>query len=164
MRMCSTHFDGLRERVTTLGLGDLIVTDAETATEQLADQLAQEEVTAVNFDPLMSAHWGVCTNAMEMLATANPSVVGYLMEPEERSEDVVELATYPNGALVGDRLGAGVTWPRCPLCYLNMAHELTCRDRKCSLPKVDGHDWMLDRAAKEAHKKAVQLGVAKDDR
>jgi hypothetical protein len=55
---------------------------------------------------------------------------------------------------------AGRTWPRCPLCYLGLAHEVSCTDERCELPKVNGYDWMIDRAADDAAERWRQIGNA----
>jgi hypothetical protein len=102
------------------------------------------------------------TNATETLVRANLGVLGYLLEPETVPEESVahEYANYR--AVVRRVTPKELTWPRCPLCYLNLAHELTCTDRRCHLPKVAGYDWMLDRAVKDAVEKADELGVREE--
>jgi hypothetical protein len=56
--------------------------------------------------------------------------------------------------------GEGRTWPKCSLCYLNLAHELTCTG--CDLPKINGFDYMLDRAADDSLAQAKKLGLMEE--
>lgn len=85
----------------------------------------------------MAAHWAIVGNATRIIeAASGGGTILYLMGTGP--EDDVELPG-----------GEGRTWPRCPLCYLGLAHELTCRDDRCTLPKVDGYAWMIGVAADE---------------
>jgi hypothetical protein len=74
--------------------------------------------------------------------------------------DPIHLGLYANGDPDRARLeaaGVPLTWPRCPLCYIGIAHELTCTETRCTLPMVDGYAWMLDRAADDAKAEAARL-------
>ena len=44
---------------------------------------------------------------------------------------------------------------------LGIAHEISCTDRRCKLPRVDGYVWMLDRAANDVLAKAKSLRLVK---
>lgn len=137
MRICQDHWDRLREAVEQRGMADLIAPHPNRAITNLATELERGEPTLATYDPLMAAMWSVLSNATETIGqAAGASTVAYLMQPEDVPEDACELP------------GAnGRTWPRCPICYLGLAHELTCREQRCKLPKVDGYAWMIDRAA-----------------
>lgn len=136
MRFCQPHWDKLRTTIADRGLGDLIATDGETAVAQLTDALERREATPVNFDPLMNAHWAITANAMDLISKTGNSPL-YLMLPDDVAEDPV--------AGYGEQY-EGRTWPRCPLCYINLAHEVSCTDRRCTLDKVNGYDFFIERA------------------
>ncbi len=143
MRFCDDHWDRLRAAVEERGMGDLIADDPDRVVTSIARELEQGEPTLATFDPLMHAHWGIANNALQILRQANPASVGYLMQGDDAPEDKVDPLRYPGAN--------GRTWPRCPLCYLGLAHELSCNDNpRCKLPKVDGYAWMIDRAADES--------------
>lgn len=155
MRFCQTHWDRLRDALEERGLAELIAKDGERAAANLVNEAETGEATLANYDPLMRAHWAIVGNATRMLGErAGPSTVAYLMLADDVPEDVCELP------------GAnGRTWPRCPVCYLGLGHELTCRGGKCKLPKVDGFAWMIDRAADDQVElweklKAAEQGVS----
>lgn len=135
---CEDHWNRLRVAVEEEGLGELIAKSGERAATNTQQAVEKGCVTLANFDPLMGAHWAIMKNAMSIVGRAGSPL--YLMGDGE--EDPVEIPG-----------GEGRTWPRCPLCYLGLAHELTCKDGRCSLPKVDGYAWMIDRAAKEQREK-----------
>ncbi len=151
MRFCRDHWDQLRDAIDSRGLSHLIAPDGWTAMEQLGDQLKREQRgeepdTPVNYDPLMAAHWAITNNVMR---TLGPNAL-YMMSGGP--PDPVE--GYPGYE--------GRTWPRCPLCHINLAHEMTCTD---SLPKVNGYDWMIERAADDAveHVKGMRKGRLDED-
>lgn len=135
MKFCQDHWDRLRQAIEDRGLGDLISKDGELAVKRTARQVEEEDVTVATFDPLIGAFWAIAHNAMSVIESGGHSPL-YLMSDGE--EDPVELEG-----------GEGKTWPRCPLCYLGLAHELTCAGDGCMLPKVDGFAYMIDKAADE---------------
>lgn len=146
MKFCQEHWDRLRAKIDERGLAHLVGA-GDLAAAQVKDQLKQG-VTPVNFDPLMSAHWGIVANVVHVLEAGSadaPGDVLYLMSagPEE------PVAAREN-----------CTWPRCPLCFLNLAHDLACTDERCTLDRERGYDWMLDRAADEAKAQAEQLAAS----
>lgn len=137
MRFCQDHWDRLRAAIDERGLSHLIASDGRLAIEQLADQLqraqeGEEPVSPVNYDPLMAAHWSIVNNVMAQLG---PNAL-YLMSggPEDPVEGY------------GPKY-EGRTWPRCPLCYINLAHEVSCKEENCALSKENGYEWMINRAA-----------------
>ena len=106
----------------------------------------------------MGAFWAIGSNTMQVLG---PSAL-YLLGGPDAPQDPIDFTEYANGEAVRNRLallGKPLTWPRCGLCYAGLAHELTCSEEGCSLPKVDGHAWMLDRAADDALAEAKRLGL-----
>jgi hypothetical protein len=161
MNMCQQHWDRLREKIAERGLSELIAADGEIAAAQVADQLQRGESSPANFDPLMGAFWAIGSNVM---ATLGPNALYLVSGGPDAPQDPIDFSIYRNAAAVRGRLamfGIEPTWPRCGLCYLGLAHELTCDGTDCSLPKVDGYAWMLDRAADDAKAKAIELGLVK---
>lgn len=149
MKFCQDHWDRLRAAIEERGLGHLVAADGETAAAQQVAEIERGSQDVTTFDPLMSAHWAIASNALSTIEQAGGAPL-YLMT--EGPEDPVE----------GIPGGEGKTWPRCPLCYLGLAHELTCKDERCKLPKQDGYAWMLDRAADDALWKARGLGLLRE--
>ena len=49
---------------------------------------------------------------------------------------------------------------QCPLCLLNAWHEDVCADPACTLPKVNGYDGWIDRAADDMRAEADRLRSA----
>lgn len=175
MKFCQDHWDRLRARIEDRGLSHLIAPDGITAAAQIADQLERavdrleggailpargdldETVTPVNFDPLMSAHWAITANVMKQLGPDGMYLMG---GGDEGDEDPIDFGLYANGNATRQRMeaaGVPATWSRCPLCYIGLAHELSCTETRCTLPVVDGYAWMLDRAADDAATAASEL-------
>ena len=132
MRFCQPHWDALRAAIEVRGLTVLVSENGEEAAAKLAGAL-QEGPSIDNFDPLMNAQWLIATNAMQHISRAGGNPL-YLMMSDGAPEDPVE----------GH---AGRTWSRCPICYLNLAHEITCDGDGCKLDRKTGFDWMIERAA-----------------
>ena len=128
MQFCQPHWDSLRQAIKDKGLGVLVSETGEEAVTKAARQAAGED-TVDTFDPLMFAHNIIFSNVLENASQS----VGYLMG--DGPEDPVE----------GHE---GRTWPRCPICYLNLAHEISCGG--CDLPQETGYDWMIDRSSDDA--------------
>jgi len=143
MNMCQRHWDALRGEIDKRGLGHLVASSGQTAAQQMKDQLTKGEATPVNFDPLMAAFLAIGSNAMQTISAAGANPL-YLMTggPEDSVEG------HP-----------GRTWPKCSLCYLNLAHEISCSDTSCTLDREHGYDWMLSRAADDAKTQADALGM-----
>lgn len=146
MKFCQSHWDALRHRIDNRGLTHLIAKDGKVAVAQMAQQLQERDVTKDTFDPLMSAYWAIAGNVMKFLDGAGMNPL-YLMSGGD--EDKVDARYGPKYE--------GRTWPRCPLCYINLAHEVSCTNPKCTMPKENGYDWMLDTAADEALDRAREL-------
>lgn len=147
MRFCQEHWNMLRKAIEKRGLASLVAPDGETAAMQLQDQISKEEVTKTNFDPLMSAHWAIARNVMGIMSSAGVNPL-YLMGSDDTPEDPVEG--------YGEK-HQGKTWSRCPLCYLNLAHEVSCTDKKCILDEKRGYDFFIDKAADDALTKWEKL-------
>jgi hypothetical protein len=152
VNLCQDHWDRLRAKIEERGLSHLVAASAETAAAQTADQFRrvaegeEETLTPANFDPLINAMFAIGTNVMALIAKAGGDPL-YLLGTGP--EDPV---TLPGGE--------GRTWPRCGLCHIGLAHELTCLgDMRCPLARVDGYAYMLDRAADDALKRARELGL-----
>lgn len=140
MRFCQEHWDPLREAIDERGLMGFVPDNGEQAMKQMVDEMETGTTTVDNFDPLMGAHWAIATNAMKILGEqGGPQAVMYLMAGPDVPEDPVK----------GYDGYEGRTWPRCPLCYLNLAHEVSCNGEGCTLDKERGFDWMIGRAADE---------------
>lgn len=149
MNWCVDHWTSLRQRIDDRGLTHLIAKDGHVAAQQLMTELQQGHGSKETFDPLMAAFWAVTGNVAEFLDRAG-------MNP---------LYLLGNGELdkCDGRYGPkyeGRPWPRCPVCYINFAHEVSCTDSKCRLEKECGYDWFLDRAADEALARARELKLA----
>jgi hypothetical protein len=143
------HWEQLRKAIDDRGLTPFTAKDGKVAVAQLAKQVQENRAGKDTFDPLMGAHWAIAGNAMRFLEGAGVNPL-YLMAGGP--EDPVDVSK------AGEKY-AGRTWPRCPLCYLNLAHELTCTHVKCGLDKERGYDWMIDRASDEALAQARQFGL-----
>lgn len=134
-------------------MGHLIAHDAARAGSNVERELQDGKPSLATFDPLMGAHWAINGNALQLIGSAlGSATVAYLMQPDDQPEDPVDPERYADAG--------GRTWPRCPLCYVGLAHELTCTDDGCTLPKVDGYAWMIDRAADEQAERWQQLIAA----
>lgn len=116
----------------------LVATSGEAAAKNTLDEL-KNNTTLDNFDPLMSMHWNICSNVMEKLGQS----ALYLLSGGP--EDPIDLARIPDPA-TRERY-TGRTWPRCPLCYINIAHEFQCADPACTLSRVDGYDVAIEWSA-----------------
>lgn len=144
MKFCQPHWDALREAIADRGLEVLVAENGDEALTKMRRQLEGED-TIDSFEPLLHAHGLIMGNTLNILG---PNGL-YLMQPESVPEDEVSIADYGPQA-------AGRTWPRCPLCYLSLAHELSCDG--CDLPREDGYAWMIDRAADDTLAKWQELG------
>lgn len=162
MNICPGHWTQLRRKIEERGLGQLIAPDGETAAAQMRDQLergSDEGPTPANFDPLMSAWAAIGSNVAK---AAGPNALYLLVGGVDAPRDPIDFEQYANGRATMVRLslaGLPLTWPRCGICHLSIAHELTCTEAACTLPKVDGYDYWLDRAADGVKEQAEELGL-----
>lgn len=135
MKMCVTHWNKLREKISGKGLDYLVAQRGTLAAAQTADQIKTGEVTPENFDPLMHSYWSILGNAMETLERAGIDPLYLLVDgsnaPEGRND--------------------------CPVCELNFLHKQGCTNPECVLDKELGYDWMLERASQDAYEKAREL-------
>lgn len=53
----------------------------------------------------------------------------------------------------------GRTWSYCPLCHINLAHEIFCKVPACPLDKERGYDDWINRAADDQVEAAKELGL-----
>lgn len=139
MKMCQNHWDKLRQAIIARGLGDLIAASGQEALQQAKEELEGKPKNRQNFDPLMSAHWAICGNAMGLLKDigANPLVL-MTSDPEHPEHE-------------------------CPLCYLNFLsaeHDRTCTDPNCPKQRGMNFEAWIDKAADGAAEIAKDL---KDD-
>ena len=148
MGMCVEHWEELKQEIKVRGLGDLIAPDGETAAAQAADQIqrasrGEDPSTPANYDPLMSAYWAILSNAAKFLGEGGNALYIMLDGPED---PIKEFPGHENE-----------TWPRCAICYLNLAHKLTCQDPECALDIERGYDWMIERAVVEEETNAAKV-------
>lgn len=160
MKFCEDHWGRLRLEIERREyepgrfLADFIAKDGKQAIAQLADNIETEKTTLKNFDPLMNAHWAIVGNALTLLGDRVPDSALYLMQSDEFPEDPVEAQ---HGRHAGGPNMEGRTWSRCPLCYLNLAHQISCTDSKCVLDTERGYDFWIGKAADDQVAKAKEL-------
>lgn len=142
MTFCNDHWQRLRKEIDERGLGGLVAGSGEKATRKIATELEQGAQSRETFDPLMGAFFAISGNIMDKLGQAGMNPL-YLLASDAPEDPVVGYPGYE-----------GRTWSRCVLCYINLAHEVSCKDARCRLPKQGGYDWMLARAADDALAKA----------
>lgn len=141
MKFCQRHWDMMRAAVEAHGMTPLVAQGGAAAIDNLVDELKAGSTTD-NFDPLMAMHWNIATNLMDKLGQS----AGYLMfgGPDD-PEDPIDITQLTDPALREKYQGR--TWPRCPICYANIAHEFSCRDTRCTLARVDGWDVCIEMSA-----------------
>jgi hypothetical protein len=69
MRFCQDHWDRLRAAITERGLSALVAEGGEKAAANLVSEI-NEGRTVDNYDPLMSAHMAIVSNAARMIGPA----------------------------------------------------------------------------------------------
>ena len=137
--MCQRHWDMLREEIKKQGLMSLVPETSEDEVIKMQRQL-EEGLTIDTFEPLMGAAMIIQTNCMQMLFDMGANMTPYFLT--EGPEDPVEG--------YGEKY-EGRTWPKCALCYVNLAHEVSCGG--CDLETVNGYDFFIEKAA-EGQKQA----------
>lgn len=167
MRLCRHHWDKLREQIEAAGLGKFVAQDGIQAASRFLAASKSGTAEAESFEPMLSAFFMITERMLALIGrAANPSTVAYLLEDDDAPEDPIVFDLYRNGRDVRIRLQnpldtRPVTWPRCPLCYANLAHELNCDG--CGLPAIDGYDIVITRAVEACVAKARELGLKVDD-
>lgn len=152
MNGCHVHWMMLRAAIDERGLMHLVADDGPAAARRMASEF-EEGRSAKNYDPLMGAWFAILSNAMETIKAAGGNPL-YSMASPDVPETPVDKDQIARAGLPED-----ATWPRCVVCYLNLAHRITCRDERCTLDRERGYDWMIDRAADDALQKATELGL-----
>lgn len=137
----------LKAAITERGLGSLVAPDGQTAVAQLKSQLESEGSTKTNYDPLMSAMFAISGNAADLVKSMGGNAL-YVMVRGVEETPIEGVPGYE-----------GRTWPYCPLCHINLAHEIYCRDPNCPLDKERGYDDWIERAADDQVKAAKDLGL-----
>lgn len=151
MQFCQRHWSMMRAAVEARGMSPLVASNGAEAIENIIDE-PKAGSTTDNFDPLMAMHWNIATNLMDKLGQS----AGYLMfGGPDTPEDPIDVARLSDPAL--REKYAGKTWPRCPICYANIAHEFTCREAACMLTRVDGWDVCIEWAADAIKQQFDQL-------
>lgn len=138
MQFCLRHWEMMRAAVEARGMTPLVAENGKSAVNNVVDEL-QSGMSLDNFDPLMAMHWNISGNLMDKLG---PSAL-YLLGSGE--EDVIDVDQIADAELKTKY--AGKTWPRCPICYINIAHEFSCGDSRCTLTKADGYDICIEWSA-----------------
>jgi hypothetical protein len=137
----------LRAAITARGLDSLIAPDGETAVAQLASQLESDGSTPTNYDPLMSAMFAISGNAADLVKSMGGNAL-YVMVRGEQEAPIEGFPGYE-----------GRTWPYCPLCHINLAHEIMCPHETCGMDKERGYDNWIEYAADDQVKAAKELGL-----
>ena len=138
----------LRAAIEARGLMDLVAPNGETAVAQLKHQLESEGSTPTNYDPLMSAMFAISGNAADLVKSMGGNALYVMVRTAEEEASVEGFPGYE-----------GRTWPYCPLCHINLAHEILCADPACPLDKERGYDDWINRAADDQVKAAKELGL-----
>jgi hypothetical protein len=152
VNFCQEHWDMLRAAIEERGLMDLVATDGGTAIAQLKHQLEAGEAQPTNYDPLMSAMFAISGNAADLVQKMGGNAL-YIMVRGAEEEALVE----------GVPGYEGRTWPFCPLCHINLAHEIGCTDPSCPMDKERGYDDWINRAAEDQIEAAQKLWLTDAD-
>lgn len=129
LTFCADHWARLRAALDARGLSAFIATSGADAVRKMAAD-PTEVPAAQAFDPLVGC---------------SVHIIGYLLE-------IMAKAMGPDG--VSALLASG----GCVLCLINEAHQHGCQDDDCTLDKVHGYDWTIDRSADDAFAAAVKHG------
>lgn len=127
----------MRAAVEARSMTPLVSLGGTSAAQKMVDELKNGS-TLDNFDPLMAMHWNIATNLLEKLGKSGL----YLMSTGP--EDPIDVSKFRP---IFQEKYHGRTWPRCPICYANIAHEISCREARCTLAIVDGWDVCIEFAA-----------------
>ncbi len=125
MKFCKDHWDKLRASIGARGLTSLVPKSGEEACSRMINTL-QGDDNLKDFDPLMSAHNQILSNAMDMIANIGGNPL-FLM------------GSHPDNP----------EW-ECPICYLNFLsdeHDRTCTNAGCKKPIGLRFDNWIEKAA-----------------
>ena len=139
----------MRRAVDDRALTHLVARDGAKAIENVVGEINGAQPTET-FDPLMSMHWAIATNVSQFLSQSGMNPLYLMAGGPDDPEDQVDPARH------GEKY-RGRTWSRCPLCYINLAHEVSCTDADCQLDRERGFDWMIARAADDSLQRAREL-------
>lgn len=138
----------LKAAITARGLDSLVAPDGETAVAQLTNQLESEGSTPTNYDPLMSAMFAISGNAADLVKSMGGNALYVMVRTAEEEAPVEGFPGYE-----------GRTWPYCPLCHINLAHEIMCPHESCGMDRERGYDQWIERAADDQVAAAKELGL-----
>jgi hypothetical protein len=141
MKFCQTHWDKMRAAIEARGMTPLVASHGNAAIQNIADEIKHGQ-TIDNFDPLMAMHWNISGNLLELLGQA----AGYLLSCREGEEDPIDVSKLQDRPELAAKF-LGKKWPLCPICYANIAHEITCSEERCSLDRVNGYDVCIEWSA-----------------
>ena len=71
MKMCNEHWLALKTEIEDLGIGHLIPSSADNASENVESQIKERRITAENFDPLMAAYIAILGTFLEDVMGSN---------------------------------------------------------------------------------------------
>lgn len=147
MNFCQEHWDMLRAAISERGLDHLVAPDGETVAMQVKAQAEEGEATPTSFEPLMGAMFAISGNAMDLVKSQGGNAI-YFLDGGSPEQPIEGIPGY-----------VGRTWPRCPLCHINLAHEIFCRVPNCTMDKERGYDHWIDHAADDQVTAAKELGL-----
>jgi hypothetical protein len=153
MNFCQNHWDMLKSAIKERGLWDLVAPDGETAAAQLKHQVENQQATKTNYDPLMSAMFAISANSADLVRNMGGNALYVMARISEEEAPVEGFPGYE-----------GRTWPFCPLCHVNLAHEIFCDDPDCPLDKEHGYDDWINRAADDQVEAAKELGLLQESK
>ncbi len=137
MQFCQRHWDMMRAAVEARGMTPLVASNGAYAMANLISEV-KEGPKLDNFDPLMAMHWNISINLMEKLGK------GGLYLLTNYPEDPIDTSGFSENL---KRKYDGKTWPRCPICYCNISHEISCRETRCALKRENGWDICIEMSA-----------------
>ncbi len=65
MKFCEPHWQELKDAIRARGLWHLVASSSEAAFERAKAELGGKG-TLATYDPLMAAHWAICSRAIEL--------------------------------------------------------------------------------------------------
>lgn len=138
----------LKAAIEERDLMGLVAPDGETAVAQLAHQFDAGEAKPTNYDPLMSAMFAISGNAADLVKAMGGNALYVMVRTAEEEAPVEGFPGYE-----------GRTWPYCPLCHINLAHEIMCPHETCGMDRERGYDNWIERAADDEVEAAKELGL-----